>query len=107
MFKFFQSKFGTVKATPETQRQTFERALGEINTLVALMADKPKITIDPTAGSVSYELPDQMPDEALALPAPVEKEAVAETTEEVAEEASEDAAEEIPAVEDAKKEEAA
>lgn len=86
MFKFFQSKFGSVKVEPvETHREVFERALGELNGIVALMADKPKITIDPATGTVSYDLPEQMPDEALALPAPeIEKEeTVAEAPEEI------------------------
>ncbi len=70
MFKFIKSRLAGVTATLETQRQTIERALAEVNEVVGLMADKPKVTIDPATGSVTLELPDQMPDEALALPAP-------------------------------------
>lgn len=104
MFKFFQSKFGSVKVAPaETNREVFERALGELNGIVALMADKPKITIDPSTGTVSYDLPEQMPDEALALPAPeAEKEEPAAEVEEKAPDTAEVADDETE-----KKEEAA
>ena len=70
MFNFIKTRLGGVKAVTENQRQTIERALGEVNEIVALMGDKPKVTIDPATGSVTLSLPDQMPDEALALPAP-------------------------------------
>ncbi len=70
MFKFIKSRLGGITAVTETQRQTIERALAEVNAVVALMAVKQKVTIDPATGSVALELPEQMPDEALALPAP-------------------------------------
>lgn len=70
MFKFLKTRMGGLKPVVETQRQTIERALNGVNEVVALMAVKPKITIDPETGAVALELPDQMPDEALALPAP-------------------------------------
>lgn len=72
MFKFlFRRKAdASVEVVPETQRETFERALAEVNGLVALMDPKPAITVDPATGAVSYALPEQFPDEALALPAP-------------------------------------
>ena len=87
MFKFLRSRFGEVKSVQETQRQTFERALGEVNAILTLMDPKPKITFDPAAGTFEMELPDQMPDEALALPAPAAEEAtpVAEEAAPVAE----------------------
>lgn len=111
MFKFFQSKFGSVKVAPsETNREVFDRALGELNGIVALMADKPKITIDPSTGTVSYDLPEQMPDEALALPAPeAEKEEPAAEKEEPAAEVEEKAPDtaEVADEETEKKEEAA
>ena len=75
MFKFIKSRLGGVKTVTETQRQTIERALSEVNEIVAAMVDKPKITIDPATGAVELSLPEQMPDEALALPAPEEVEA--------------------------------
>lgn len=74
MLKFIKSRLGGVKTVKETQRQTIERALAEVNEIVALMDAKPKVVIDPAVGSVTLELPDQMPDEALALPAPESKE---------------------------------
>ncbi|MCO4841704.1 MAG: hypothetical protein KC439_02190 [Yoonia sp.] len=70
MFNFIKSRIGGIKTVAETQRQTIDRALAEVNEVVALMIDKPKVTIDPATGSVTLDLPDQMPDEALALPAP-------------------------------------
>ncbi len=82
MFKFIKSRLGGVKTVKENQRQTVQRALAEVNEVVALMDAKPKIVIDPATGAVELELPEQMPDEALALPAPV-PEADAEVAEEV------------------------
>jgi hypothetical protein len=70
MFKFLRTRMGGVTTAVETQRTTIDRALAEVNEIVALMTVKPKITIDPETGTVALDLPDQMPDEALALPAP-------------------------------------
>ena len=70
MFKFIKSRFGAVAPTIETQRETIERALAEVNGVVAMMAEKPLVTINPATGAVTLSLPEQMPDEALALPAP-------------------------------------
>lgn len=72
MFRFFfrRRPDDTVEATPETQRETLLRALGEVNEITAAMDPKPAVTIDPATGSISLILPEQMPDEALALPAP-------------------------------------
>ncbi len=68
MFKYL---FGKVsKAQAETQRQTVERALAEINAIVAELEVKPRLTFDPSTGALELGLPEQMPDEALALPAP-------------------------------------
>jgi len=81
MFKFlFGKKDG--KAVQENQRQTVERTLGELNAILGQMAEKPSISIDLNTGALAIELPEQMPDEALALPAP---EKVAEKVEEVIE----------------------
>lgn len=68
MFRFLFSKSGPKKA--ETQRETVERALSELNGVLALMTDKAKVTVDMNVGLIDVELPEQMPDEALALPAP-------------------------------------
>ena len=83
MFNFIKARLGGSKTIIETQRQTIDRAMAEVNEILALLADKPKVTIDPSVGSITLELPDQMPDEALALPAPeVESpEAFVETSE--------------------------
>ena len=98
MFSFL--KFGR-NAKPEvvieTQRQTFERLVGELNEAIALLDEKPAVTVTPSTGALSFELPDNFPDEALALPAPEPE--VEETAEEVVEEAAETVAE---GVEDAK-----
>lgn len=69
MFKFLFGKTGT-KAVKETQRQTMVRALDEVNGILAGMSDKPSISVDLNTGLISVDLPEQMPDEALALPAP-------------------------------------
>lgn len=69
MFKFLFGKTGT-KAVKETQRQTIVRALDEVNGILAGMSDKPSIAVDLNTGLISVDLPEQMPDEALALPAP-------------------------------------
>lgn len=71
MFKFlFQRGKNGILAKPETQREAFERLVEELNGAIALFAEKPKVTIEPATGAISFELPEQFPDEALALPAP-------------------------------------
>ena len=71
MFKFlFGQKSGSAKV--ENQRQTVERALAEVNEIFAKMADKPVVRVDLNTGQIAVDLPDQMPDEALALPAPAD-----------------------------------
>ena len=69
MFKFLLGR-GKTKVVQETQRQTFERALGELNEILAGMEEKPVLRLDLTKGQMEADLPEQMPDEALALPAP-------------------------------------
>lgn len=71
MFKFlFGNKDKTPQVKRETQRETIERAQSEINEILATLSPKPRITIYPEEGSFTIELPEQMPDEAKALPAP-------------------------------------
>lgn len=70
-FLFRRGKIEAVKS--ETQREAFERALGEINGILAELDPKPTLTFDPVSGEISLALPEQMPDEALALPAPEEE----------------------------------
>lgn len=69
MFKFLLGKVSG-KAVVETQRDTVARAVDELNSVLALMADKPVVGVDLNTGLISVDLPEQMPDEALALPAP-------------------------------------
>jgi hypothetical protein len=83
MLKFLFGAKGKVRTVKETQRNVVERALGEVNAIVALMDEKPKVTFDPATGAISFDLPEQMPDEALALPAP-EKDAVSSEAKEEA-----------------------
>lgn len=65
----------------ETQRETFTRLVEEMNAAIEKLADKPAVTIEPATGRISFELPEQFPDEALQLPAPEETEgATAEQT---------------------------
>ena len=74
MFKFlFASKDGDVKQ--ESQREVATRALDELNTILSGLDPKPAMQIDMATGQIGVTWPDQMPDEALALPAPVEGEA--------------------------------
>jgi hypothetical protein len=72
MFKFLFGK--SEKATPqpvlESQRETVTRALREVNEILITLTPRAKITVYPDEGTISVTLPDQMPDEALALPAP-------------------------------------
>lgn len=72
MFKFLfrRRADNTVEATPETQRETLLRALGEVNEITARLDPKPAVTVDPATGMISLALPEQLPDEALALPSP-------------------------------------
>ncbi len=71
MFKFlFGSRASAPEVKRETQRETVTRALGEVNEILATLDPKPQITIYPQEGTLTVELPEQMPDEAKALPAP-------------------------------------
>ncbi|MFT6423860.1 MAG: hypothetical protein ACJAX9_000206 [Celeribacter sp.] len=90
MFKFL--KFGRgakSNVVIETQRQSFERLVGELNEAIAALPDMPAVTVNPVSNEISFALPETFPDEALALPAP----------EEVAEETAKDAADEAAAEE--------
>jgi hypothetical protein len=72
MFKFLfkKSDKSPQVVVAETQRQTIERALREVNAILVTLTPKAKITVYPDEGTLSVTLPEQMPDEALALPAP-------------------------------------
>ena len=69
MFNFLRRRLNG-KVVKETQRQVFERAVSELNEIMAGMEDKPEVSVDLNDGQIKFDLPDQMPDEALALPAP-------------------------------------
>ena len=72
MFRFLFGKVpedAPVQVVRETQRQTVERALAEINEIVGALDPKPAVTFHPATGAISLALPEQMPDETKALPA--------------------------------------
>jgi len=100
MFKFLFG--GKAKDEPkiETQREVGTRALEELNAVLEGLDPKPSVTLDMASGQIEVTWPEQMPDEALALPAPeAAKEAADEATDKVKEladdvaEATKDAAE--------------
>ncbi|WP_438991784.1 hypothetical protein [Lentibacter sp.] len=70
MFEFLKNIASKAGGKPETQRACVARALDEINAVLAELDVKPKLSFDPATGALELELPEQMPDERLALPAP-------------------------------------
>jgi len=70
MFEFLKNIASKAGGKPEAQRARVVRALGEINSVLAELDVKPKLSFDPSTGALELELPEQMPDERLALPAP-------------------------------------
>lgn len=81
MFSFlFGKKAKAPEVKPETQRETIERAQEEINKILSNLTPKPSITITPEDGTLKIHLPEQMPDEPKALPAPSQQQAVKENT---------------------------
>lgn len=94
MFKFLFGKKGDVEAVKETQRQTATRALKELNTILTALPVQPKIAITPGDAVIEIDWPEQMPDEAMALPAPTQQERDAQSAEtsDIAVEAPEDTA---------------
>jgi len=72
MLRFLFGTKPTAAAKPETQREAFARLLADLNAALAELPEKPKVTIDPATGGIELHLPEQLPDEALALPAPEE-----------------------------------
>ncbi len=94
MFKFlFGRKNNKVEAVIETQRQTVERALSEVNDVLSTLESMPLITIDAANSTILVNLPEHMPDEALALPAPSEEATAQDTPETAVEETAEAEAE--------------
>lgn len=90
----FKRRGAKVEVKPETQREAFERLVGELNALMDKEGEKPSITIAPATGHISLGLPEQLSDEALALPAPSADEVSAPSAEEI-KEAAEDATTEV------------
>lgn len=70
MFEFLFGKKPTKKAATETLRQTAERSLKELNAVLAALPEQPAITVRGAGAGVEIDWPEQMPDEAKALPAP-------------------------------------
>ena len=73
MFNFlFGKKTKKAEKKPETHRETIIRAQEEINNILSTLTPKATITINPEQGTLTINLPDHMPDEPKALPAPIE-----------------------------------
>jgi len=70
MFRFLFNRRGGNQPVAESQRQSFDRLVSELNSLIDDLPDKPRVTVDPATGHILPEPPEQFPDEALALPAP-------------------------------------
>ncbi|WFE73474.1 hypothetical protein [Roseinatronobacter sp. S2] len=75
MFKFL---FGRTSKKPEvivreTQRETVMRTVRELNEILPGLSPRASIGVDLQHGTLSIALPEQMPDEAKALPAPEPK----------------------------------
>lgn len=85
MIKFLFGRKGS--ATQENQRAIATRALNELNAVLSAMPERPAVTVDLSTGRIDVALPDQMPDEAPALPAPEKAEATAKDVESDAPEA--------------------
>jgi len=79
MFKFLMDRVKG-KLIVETQRQTATRALSELNDILGGLQKPPMVTIDLASGRFEVILPEQMPDEALALPSPDQEPEAAENT---------------------------
>lgn len=77
MFKFLFGGKKTPEVKPESNRERFDRLVGELNDLIDTLPQKPRVTFDPATGHVLPEAPEQFADEALALPAPDEAKAAA------------------------------
>lgn len=73
----FLKRLGGVSAPtqPESQRARFERLVSELNEALDELTEKPAVTVQPDSGHISFDMPEQFPDEALALPKPDRTEA--------------------------------
>jgi len=71
MLRFlFGMRPSSEEAAAETQRETLERLVRDLNAAIAALPQKPRLIIDPATGKLELDLPETLPDEALALPAP-------------------------------------
>lgn len=68
MLKFLFRKSAQAEAV--NQRKSLENLLANLNDILRDMPEKPLVIVDANSGEITLDLPDQMPDEALALPAP-------------------------------------
>lgn len=76
MLRFlFGMRSPTEEAAAETQREALERLVRDLNAAIAALPEKPRLIIDPATGKLELDLPETLPDEALALPAPGTKDA--------------------------------
>lgn len=70
MLQFLFGKRRADTQTRESLREAGARALDELNDVLAALPDLPDITIRTAGGRIDIDWPEQLPDEAKALPAP-------------------------------------
>lgn len=78
MFKFLFGKKPEEAVVVETQRETLERLIKELNDALDALPEKPVVTVSPETGQIGLVLPEHLPDEALSLPAPESEKAAPE-----------------------------
>jgi hypothetical protein len=91
MFEFLFGKKPTKKAATETLRQTAERSLKELNAVLAALPEQPAVTVRGAGEGIAIDWPEQMPDEAKALPAPRSESDTPKASEPAVEEAADGA----------------
>lgn len=74
MFDFLKRLRGLPEEAEESQRARFERLVADLNDAIAELPEKPAVTVMPVTGGLAFEMPEQFPDEALALPKPEDEE---------------------------------
>lgn len=81
MLKFlFGNRADAPQAAAETTRMALTRMQADLNAVLESLPEKPKVTFDPVSGAITLDLPEQLPDEALALPAPDPEDVSSEET---------------------------
>ena len=68
ILNFFKSNTGETKLL--TMRQRFEAAEAKLNAVLSELTEMPEVSIDSASRTILLTAPEQLPDEALALPAP-------------------------------------